>query len=154
MKLLYAEDDETSAFIVKKCLESAGFEVVPAVDGEEAVHFCLKEQFDLILLDIKMPKLDGLAAAKVIRKDPAFTENSDTPIVAVTAYAMEDMKQKIENEGVVDALLIKPVDIREMHKTIVETIVSKKDLAIQKLKARVDELEKEVSYLKGQIGTE
>ena len=83
MRILLAEDIEDTRHLMKLVLEMKGHDVLEAVNGEEAVEQALRELPDLILMDLSMPVMDGLAATRHIRK------NADTariPIVALSAH--------------------------------------------------------------------
>ena len=80
---LLVEDFEDSRFMMRRLLEMAGYRVVEATDGEEAVTMALKEKPQLILMDLSLPKLDGLAATRKIRGHRA---SAKIPIVAVSAH--------------------------------------------------------------------
>lgn len=68
MKILIVEDDRNFGRVLKNELQEAGYDIDLAVDGVEAVLRCIDEQYDFILLDIKMPKLDGINALRIIKK--------------------------------------------------------------------------------------
>src|ERR1700716_1134822 len=79
---LLVEDFEDSRFMMRRLLEMAGYKVIEASDGEQAVELAIREQPDLILMDLSLPKLDGLAATRRIRQHKAV---ENTPIVAISA---------------------------------------------------------------------
>lgn len=108
-KLLLVEDDLVSRNLVNIVLKKNGFIVVDAENGVEAVSAFEKGKFDLILMDINMPLMDGFTAASVIRGK----EESHTPIIAMTAYALSGDRQKCIDAGM-DDYISKPVDINEM----------------------------------------
>src|SRR5215813_9133890 len=81
--LLVVEDFEDSRFMMRRLLEMAGYRVLEATDGEMAVKLTIESHPSLILMDLSLPKLDGLAATREIRKHQAFT---NLPIVAVSAH--------------------------------------------------------------------
>lgn len=101
MKILIAEDNESNYFLVKSMLK--GFDLVRAVNGAEAVDKVRQEHFDLVLMDIKMPVMDGLAATKEIR-----TFNKEIKIVALTANAFESDRLAALEAGC-NAFLAKPI---------------------------------------------
>src|SRR5215510_6972759 len=80
---LVVEDFEDSRFMMRRLLEMAGYQVVEATDGEQAVKVAVETRPELILMDLSLPKLDGLAATRLIRQQQGF---SDVPIVAVSAH--------------------------------------------------------------------
>jgi len=110
-KILLAEDHLINQDICVNVLEPNGYEVTVVMTGEEAIEAFEKEKFDLILMDIKMPEMDGLTATKIIRsKEP---EEQHIPIIALTALAAEDDKDDCLKAGV-DTHLAKPVDPNDM----------------------------------------
>jgi len=113
--ILIVEDYEDSRCFMKFLIESYGYEVMEAGDGLEAVESFSNHKPDLVLMDISMPKMDGLTATKEIRK---FKEAKDIPIIAVTAYGERYYKRAIE-AGCND-LINKPVDFE-----ILEPIINK-----------------------------
>lgn len=68
MKIMIAEDDKNFGYVLKGELEEAGYEIELAPDGVEAVLKCIDEQYDFVLLDIKMPRLDGINCLRILRK--------------------------------------------------------------------------------------
>src|SRR5713226_5665166 len=80
---LLVEDFEDSRFMLRRLLEMAGYLVVEASDGEQAVELAVQKEPALILMDLSLPKLDGLAATRQIRQ---HTDVSKIPIVAVSAH--------------------------------------------------------------------
>jgi CheY-like chemotaxis protein len=96
MRVLFAEDHPLSRSILLEMLEGLGCEVDVAADGVEAVEHARARGYDLILLDMQMPKMDGVAAARAIRALPA---HHDTPIVALTASAYAEDRQRCLDAG-------------------------------------------------------
>jgi CheY-like chemotaxis protein len=103
--ILIVEDYEDSRLFLKLLLETYGYKTIEAVDGLEAVETFRKHFLDLILMDISMPLMDGLAATKVIR---TIRHGANIPIIAITAYGKHLYKKAIE-AGCND-LIEKPVD--------------------------------------------
>jgi response regulator NasT len=102
MKILIAEDETIIRLDLRELLESAGFEVVAeARDGEEAVELARAVEPDLALLDVKMPKLDGIEAARRILAERPI------PIVMVTAYGEDELVSRAVEAGVF-GYLVKP----------------------------------------------
>lgn len=106
-KILVVDDEKSIVDILKFNLKREGFDVLIAYDGEEALEIVHKENPDLILLDIMMPKLDGLQTCKMIRKD------YDTPVIMLTARA-EEVDKVIGLELGADDYVTKPFSIREL----------------------------------------
>jgi signal transduction histidine kinase len=104
-RLLVAEDSTDIRLAMRMLLESMGAEVVEASDGLTAVDLCVNSRFDAVLMDIRMPGLDGLSAARWLRD-----RRNTTPIVALTADAVVEHRAECLEAGF-DAYLAKPVDI-------------------------------------------
>jgi PAS domain S-box-containing protein len=102
--ILVAEDDAVSLLVVRRVLEKAGFAVLAATDGQRALELARTIGVDLILLDVQMPVLDGLAVARQLRGDGAPGSLSTVPIVAMTAYAMAGDREKFLAAGMNDYL--------------------------------------------------
>jgi len=107
-RLLVVEDEAVNRIALKWQLEKAGYSVATAEDGRQALEYVLKNDVDAIIMDIQMPVMDGVAAAKIIRGDAAFKEKSKIPIIALTAYAMPGDRENILAAGL-DGYLAKPV---------------------------------------------
>lgn len=95
-KVLVIEDNENNLYLMRCILAKLGLVVLEARDGKAGVDQAKKDQPDLILMDIQLPVLDGYAATRLIREDPALGE---TPIIAVTSYAMVGDKEKAMEAG-------------------------------------------------------
>jgi PAS domain S-box-containing protein len=117
LTILFTEDDEMSLTVGKRMLEKLGHRVVTARNGQEAVDMLATQELDLILMDIQMPVMDGVAATKVIRSKERFGDRADIPIIAMTAYAMRDDRQKFLSAGM-DDYIAKPVDIDELEQVV------------------------------------
>ncbi|HLO92071.1 MAG TPA: PAS domain S-box protein [Lentimicrobium sp.] len=121
ISVLIAEDDDISYRLVKFILSKESIEVTRAHDGVEAVELARSKKFDLILMDVNMPLLDGLDATRLIREF-----DSDIPIIAQTAYALEGDREKTSKAGC-NGYLSKPVKKEELLKMIYEySTMSKK----------------------------
>lgn len=105
-KVLIVEDYEDTRSFMKCLLEMYGCQVVEAADGIEAVDRFKQQHPDLILMDISLPVVDGLTAAKAIRE---FDEQAKVPIIAVTAFGKSFYDQAIE--AGCNGLIDKPIDI-------------------------------------------
>ncbi len=135
LRILLVEDDPINRLLIRIVLERLTHEVIEAVDGIEALHILLKDQFDLILSDIQMPELDGYSLARVIRaceegkeieaeiasaldvdlveKLRDCLQDKHQLIISLTANAMSGDKEKCFNAGM-DDYLTKPIDKQEM----------------------------------------
>ena len=112
--VLLAEDDEAISFMLTDYLEAAGYHVVPAQDGAEAIAVAQQTAPDIVLMDIQMPRMDGLQAIRSLREDPAFRK---TPIIALTALAMPGDRERCLEAGA-DDYVGKPVGLKELDQTI------------------------------------
>lgn len=109
--ILIAEDNESNFFLLLEILKK-NYRIIHAINGIEAVQLYKNSRPDAILMDIRMPKMDGLAATRAIRKaDP------DIPIIAVSADAYEQDKQAAYQCGC-NAYIMKPVDIKLLRETL------------------------------------
>jgi CheY-like chemotaxis protein len=107
MKILYVEDNEDNVYVLKKRLMRAGFSVVIAADGAQAVTMAAAEQPNLILMDLSLPVLDGWEATRRIKAAP---ETRHIPVIALTAHAMAGDREKAIAAGCND-FDTKPVDM-------------------------------------------
>ena len=112
--VLLAEDNEANIITITSYLEAKGYRMVLARDGLEAIAAAKLHQPDLILMDIQMPKMDGLEAIKNIRSEPQFTK---LPIIALTALAMTGDREKCIKAGAND-YLAKPIRLRALAQLI------------------------------------
>jgi CheY-like chemotaxis protein len=104
-KILIVEDYADTRSVMKYLLESYGYQVVEAENGEQAVEKVKADNPDLVLMDIAMPVMNGLTATKIIRE---FDNGAKLPIIAVTAYGDSYYRQAIE--AGCDDLINKPLD--------------------------------------------
>ena len=95
-KILLVEDNEMNRDMLTRRLERKGFDVVIAVDGEEAVEKARSETPELVLMDISLPVMDGLEATRQIK---SMQDTQSIPIIALTAYAMAGDKEKSLDAG-------------------------------------------------------
>ena len=96
--------------ILRDLLTSAGYEIVEAANGEEALAAVAKQRPDLILMDIQIPMIDGYEATRRIRADPAL---QSIPIIAVTSHALGDGEEKAREAGCND-FVAKPYSPRQL----------------------------------------
>ena len=122
IKLLLAEDNELNQIIALTYLNRWGIETETALNGIEAVEKIKKADYDIILMDIQMPEMDGIDATKIIRNEL----NKKTPIIALTAHAFNDEKEKYMQEGLND-YVTKPIDENVLYRAIVNQLGSNKN---------------------------
>lgn len=119
LNVLVAEDNKTNQMVISKILESVGCRVLAVDDGEKALEAMASEHFDVVLMDLNMPNMDGIEAVKL----HAFSSLGDrrVPIIALTADATEDTRARCLDAGMV-GFATKPIDTRELLDLILETI--------------------------------
>jgi signal transduction histidine kinase/ActR/RegA family two-component response regulator len=114
-RILFVDDDKVSLITGKRLLEKSGYDVATASNGMEAVRMFYEQDFDLILMDVQMPIMDGVEATKRIRA--SGSSRADIPIIAITAYAMVGDKEKFLSAGMND-YIAKPVSMDAMMDAI------------------------------------
>lgn len=107
-KILVVEDNEKNLKLVRALLVSHGYEIIEATDGETGVALAREHKPRLILMDIRMPVMDGINAIKVLKEIP---ETRDIPVIALTAYAMRGDREKLLSEGFAE-YVTKPINVR------------------------------------------
>jgi len=114
-KILLAEDNLINQKVVIRTLNSAGYEVDAVMNGEQAVRAHTQNHYDLVLMDVQMPDVDGFAATKMIRalKDP----KNKVPIIAITAHALVGDRERCIEAGM-DEYVPKPIVAREIIRLI------------------------------------
>lgn len=107
-KILVVEDEESNYFLLDRVLKRTGIKMFWAKNGIDAVEECKKTKYDLVLMDIRMPLMDGYEATQLIKK-----ERKDIPVIAQTAYALKGEKEKSLAAGC-DNYISKPIDAQEL----------------------------------------
>ncbi|KCZ49523.1 MULTISPECIES: PAS domain-containing hybrid sensor histidine kinase/response regulator [unclassified Hyphomonas] len=118
-RILIAEDNEVNQRVMAGLLNGSGYELHFAANGEIAVDLFRQNAYAIVLMDVSMPVMDGLAATRVIRDFEASGGRAPTPIIAVTAHAMTEERRDFLSRGV-DAVLTKPVDKAELLEAVQE----------------------------------
>jgi two-component system, cell cycle response regulator DivK len=111
---LVVEDFEDSRFMMRRLLEMAGYRVVEASDGEQAVKMAVESRPELILMDLSLPKLDGLAATRQIRQKQGFKQ---IPIVAVSAHDSPQSRTDALEAGC-NEYVTKPIDFDSLNEVL------------------------------------
>jgi len=119
--VLLVEDTEDNRFMMRRLLEMSGYTVFEARNGEEAVRVADAERPQLILMDLSLPLIDGLAATRLIRKLPA---SKQIPIIAVSAHDTADFHSEALAAGC-DGYVTKPIDFTELEELIAQLLPSK-----------------------------
>ena len=117
-KILIVEDNPTNLRLIRMVLINKGYSVLEATDGEEALLVAIEERPDLIVMDIQLPKMDGLEVTKRLRHTSYFRR---VPIIALTASAMEGDREKIIAAGC-DEYISKPVNTRRFPLLVAEML--------------------------------
>lgn len=110
-KILVVDDDRNLLKLFKYVLEKDGFAVITAMDGESGLKLALAERPDLVMLDLKMPKLDGMEVLRKLKADPL---TAAIPVVMITASAQKADAEWALREGAV-GYIIKPFRIAELR---------------------------------------
>jgi CheY-like chemotaxis protein len=108
------EDTQEVTMMIKDYLELAGYKVVTAQDGVDAIVQAKLVRPDLILMDVQMPRMDGLEATRKLRGEPDFRY---TPIIALTALAMPNDRERCLEAGM-DEYISKPINLKALIKII------------------------------------
>jgi two-component system, cell cycle response regulator DivK len=116
--VLLVEDTEDNRFMMRRLLEMTGYRVVEAMNGEEAVKLAKTESPNLILMDLSLPVIDGLAATRLIRKLPDL---ESTPIIAVSAHDTSDFQSEAIEAGC-NTYVTKPIDFAELEHLIAKLL--------------------------------
>jgi PAS domain S-box-containing protein len=119
--ILLAEDNEANIETISNYLLSAGYRLVLAKNGREAINMAQQHKPSLILMDIQIPEMDGLSVTSQIR---SHTDTATIPIIALTALAMPGDREKCLAAGA-DAYMIKPVSFKQLVKTLKDLLVNK-----------------------------
>jgi two-component system, sensor histidine kinase len=117
LRILAAEDNATNQLVLKTVLHSMGLAPVIVENGREAVEAWAGGQFDLVLMDIQMPVMDGIAATREIRRREAETGCGHTRIVALSANAMKHQVSEYLAAGM-DGHLAKPLQIEKLYEVL------------------------------------
>lgn len=117
-KILVVEDNPTNMRVIRMVLRNKGYGLLEATDGEEALVVAMEGHPDLIVMDIQLPKMDGLEVTRRLRQTPEFKQ---TPIIALTASAMEGDREKIMAAGC-DKYISKPVNTRQFPQLVAEML--------------------------------
>ena len=118
-KILVVDDHKLNLELARQVLTYHGYEVLEAENGQDGVRLAKEARPDLILMDIQMPVLDGLEAARLLKEDP---ETRHIPVLALTSYAMKGDREKAMAAGM-DDYITKPIDIRTLPEIVKKYIL-------------------------------
>lgn len=123
--ILLAEDNELNVKVALRSLEKFKHEISIAQSGKQVISLMKNDHFDIILMDIEMPEMDGIEAAKFIRNHPEEVGHINVPIIALTAHATPEMQNLCKNAGI-NNFVVKPINFNElnelMHKLVNNTL--------------------------------
>ncbi len=134
-RVLLAEDNPLNQQVALGLLELAGLETDVAENGREAVEMARSNEYDIVLMDIQMPDLDGLSATRLIREDDGI---KNLPVVAMTAHTIAGDREKSLNAGMNDHVT-KPIDPDELYDALLRWIEPKERQAPKPKRARVED---------------
>jgi two-component system cell cycle response regulator DivK len=119
--ILLVEDTEDNRQMMRRLLEMSGYQVVEAMNGKEAIEAAFRERPQIILMDLSLPFIDGLAATREIRRNADMDE---VPIVAVSAHDSADFHHEALEAGC-NAYITKPIDYPQLEETISRLLAGK-----------------------------
>jgi len=108
-RVLIVDDDEKNLKLMRILIQNAGYETIEAANGEEAVRLAKEHIPALILMDKRMPVMDGITATKILKAEPTTAK---IPIIATTASAMKGDRERIMREAGFDDYVPKPIDAK------------------------------------------
>ena len=118
-RVLIVDDEGLTRMMIRRVLEDSGYRVLEAQDGQTATRLCDAEQPDLVLMDVRMPVMDGLTATEAIRA--LDRRDADVPIVAMTANTFPEDIQACLNVGM-NGHVAKPVDPNHLYETLLQAL--------------------------------
>ena len=117
VKILVVEDNKTNQFLCMSILKRLGYSAELAENGIDCVRLMREKEFDVVLMDCQMPEMDGFEATRLIRSGTSGVINSDVPVIALTAHAMEGDRELCMDAGMND-YLSKPFSLKEIEEII------------------------------------
>jgi AmiR/NasT family two-component response regulator len=134
-RVLVADDDQADLDMISRGLESAGFEIIQATDGEQAERLATEQRPDLTILDLRMPLKDGFEVAATLRE-------ANLPFMSLTSYGDEEMVQRATEAGSL-AYLVKPLDIEQLVPAVHSALSRAEE--IRQLKDSMSQMDKALS---------
>ncbi|MEA2084194.1 MAG: response regulator [Thermodesulfobacteriota bacterium] len=120
LNILLAEDDYVNRTLAILLIENLGWEVTAVENGKDALTALKTGRFDLVLMDVQMPEMNGFEATMAIREKEKET-GEHIPIIALTAHAIKGDKEQCLNAGM-DDYIRKPIEFKEFRSTILKTV--------------------------------
>jgi CheY-like chemotaxis protein len=122
VKILYVEDNEDNVYVVRNRLGRLGFTILVATDGEQGIAMATSEKPDLVLMDLRLPVLDGWEATRRLK---AASETKNIPVIALSAHAMAGDREKALEAGCED-YETKPIDFNRLRAKIEALLPAKR----------------------------
>lgn len=126
LRVLLVEDDRISRYTAQRQMQTLGYRVRTAEDGQEALQTLRDHDFDVVVMDLQMPVMDGVEATGRIRRGEAGTDRKDIPIIAMTAYSASDLEAGFERSGDgagVNGYLEKPVEVGALRDVLRQVLL-------------------------------
>jgi two-component system cell cycle response regulator DivK len=114
-KILIVDDDEKNLKLLRVIFQNSGYEILEAKNGEDAVKLAKENVPALILMDLRMPVMDGITATKIIKSEPS---TGKIPVIIVTSSAMAGDSERIISESGCDGYISKPIDVKEFREMV------------------------------------
>ncbi len=144
-KILLVEDDEINQKVVQRVLNDFSYQVDIANNGIEAISFYEKKEYDIILMDIQMPEMNGIEATRIIREKEGLFKH--TPIIALTAYALEGDKERFISKGM-DDYITKPINMSQLISSLHKMLQKKEESELNITGVRINDMG-EVVFVSG-----
>jgi CheY-like chemotaxis protein len=123
LRVLVVDDNRINLLMTRRMLENAGHAAMVAENGAQALDILAQESFDIVLMDISMPVMDGVECTRLLRAGKAGEANKTVPILAITAHAMAGDRELFLAKGM-DNYLAKPFEWGELHAAIATTLAT------------------------------
>ena len=131
LRVLAAEDNATNQLVLRTVMQTFGADLTMVGDGKQAVEAWQKGEFDIILMDIQMPEMDGLTATRTIRDEEIATGRARTPVVAVSANAMTHQVKEYLDAGM-DGHVAKPIELMKLHGAMAKALETNAELQAER----------------------
>ncbi len=149
--ILVAEDNPVSQELAMNILEKQGYAVAIADNGREVLDALEKHDFDLIMMDVQMPKLDGLETTRIIRDSNSSAFDSQIPIIAMTAHAMKEDRERCLSAGMND-YVSKPLSVKGLISVIEKHVTSRQEAQFQYLDQNYDNVLADLDIILERLG--
>lgn len=150
LKVLLAEDNAVNQLLASRILESLGHHTTVVSNGREALSATQAGRFDLIVMDVQMPEMDGFEATAAIRKLEKAT-GKHIPIIAMTAHAMKGDRERCLAAGM-DGYVSKPIRVADVEEAVEQAMAAKKPSGVGSASASADTMVDEAAILSGMDG--